>query len=393
MITRSLIADSEAGFKALFTHATVGIIIVNSSGTIVHANPFVCRMLEYEEAAFVDKDVSILIPESLKDRHTAHIQAYFKKPVDRPMGQGLKLVAMKRTGETLDVEISLCSYCIDKERFAVAFVTDITRQRSEAPKLNSYRESLETLVKERTEDLDEALEKEKQIGYAKSRFVSLASHEFRTPLSIVLSSASLISKYNENIGSEDIYKHTLRIKNAVVSLTHILNDFLSLDKLEQGVVKVNAESFHLKRMISELSDELEGYFKTGQVIQHVHSGEEIIYTDKNISKNIFLNLISNASKYSGEHQPIVINTSVEKDTAIIEVIDQGIGIPREELEKLFSLFYRGSNVGTIKGTGLGLNIVSKYISLLGGDIKVSSIENGGSTFRITLPIGKDYFKS
>lgn len=393
MITGSLVADNEAGFKALFTHATVGIIIVNNSGTIVHANPFVCKMLGYEVEALAGKDISILIPDPLRNRHTAHIHGYFKNPINRPMGQGLELMAVKRTGESLYVEISLCSYAIDTERFAVAFITDITHQKSEAQKLESYRESLEALVKERTEKLNDALEREKLIGAEKSHFVSFASHEFRTPLSTILSSASLISRYNESVGSDNIHKHTSRIRNAVTSLTQILNDFLSLDKLEQGAVKVNAESFHLQRLILELGDELEYYFKPGQIVKHAHLGEEEVYTDKNIVKNILLNLISNASKYSEEHKPILITTLVENDMVMVEVTDLGIGIPEEDLEKLFSLFYRASNVGTVKGTGLGLNIVSKYISLLGGEITVSSIENSGTTFRIVFPTGQNHLKS
>ncbi len=383
-----LIENNEAGFRALFTHATVGIIIVDNSGCVVHANPFFCQMMGYEEAVFIGKDISILIPENLRNEHQAHIHSYFRNPVNRPMGQGIELRAVKKNGEQLYVEISLCSYSIDNEKLAVAFVTDITRQKSEAQKLDSYRESLEVLVRERTEELNEALEREREIGYAKSRFVSLAAHEFRTPLSTILSSASLINRYNESIGSESITKHTSRIKSSVTTLTHILNDFLSLDKLEQGAIIVSPEPFNLIEFIAGICEELESYLKPGQIINRTHSGEERTYTDKNLAKNIFLNLISNASKYSGEHKPIIITTSVGNNAVRIDITDHGIGIPREELNKLFSLFYRGSNVGSIDGTGLGLNIVSKYISLLGGEITVSSIENEGTTFTVILPSGE-----
>lgn len=384
-----MVADSETGFKALFTHATVGIIIVDTGGSIVHANPFACEMLGYETEAFIGEDISILISEEVRDRHKMHMHAYFRNPVNRPMGQGIELMAVKSNGEKLYVEISLCSYSINYDRFAVAFITDITRQKSEAQRLEDYRESLEALVKERTEELNKALEREMQIGYSKSRFVSLASHEFRTPLSTVLSSASLIGRYNENIGSENIHKHTIRIKNAVTSLTHILNDFLSLDKLEQGAVRIKTENFHLRDLITELSDELENYLKPGQAVIHAHSGQEMVFTDKNIVKNILLNLVSNASKYSDDHKSILVNTLVENNAVKVDVTDYGIGIPKEEQEKLFSLFFRGSNVGTVNGTGLGLNIVLKYVSLLGGEISLSSIENAGSTFTIKLPIGQD----
>ncbi|HVU58655.1 MAG TPA: PAS domain-containing sensor histidine kinase [Puia sp.] len=385
MGTGSLVAGDESGFKALFTHATVGILIVDRSGSITHANPFACRMLGYDEEAFIGQDISILIPEELRSRHKAHIHSYFRSPVSRPMGQGMELTAVKKDGERLYVEISLCSYSLDEERSAVAFITDITRQKLEAQKLQQYRENLEALVNQRTEELNSALEREKQIGQAKSHFVSLASHEFRTPLSTILSSTSLICRYNENIRSDNIDKHTSRIKASVMSMTHILNDFLSLDKLEQGAVRVNPEPFHLAQVLTEWMDELELYLKPGQTITHAHTGEQMVHTDKNILKNILLNLLSNASKYSGENKPILVKTRTDNGILRAEVIDQGIGIPEKEVEKLFSLFYRGTNVGSIKGTGLGLNIVSQYVSLLGGKITVSTIENTGTTLTILLP--------
>lgn len=393
MKTGSLVPDNETGFKAIFTHATVGIIIVDHAGLVTQANPFACRMLGYEEGELVGQDVSILIPEDLRDDHKVHIQGYFRSPVNRPMGQGLELMAVKRNGDRLYVEISLCSYWLNEERLGVAFITDVTRQRLEAQRLRNYREGLELLVAERTRELNEALEREKQLGYAKSQFVSFASHEFRTPLSIILSSILLISKYNERLASENIDKHTSRIKAAVTSLTQLLNDFLSLDKLEQGVVSVNRESFHLGNLITEVNEELENYLKLGQAIVHAHMGSAAVFTDRNILRNILLNLLSNASKYSEEQKCIVVNTTLENDVLCMEVIDWGIGIPEKDLGQLFSLFYRASNVGTIKGTGLGLNIVSKYVALLGGDIAVSSIQNSGTTFRVRVPVEQGHSTS
>lgn len=386
MDTQVLIENNEAAFKALFTHATVGILIVNSSGKIVHANPFVCQMLNYNVQEFVGKDVSALLPTDLQERHREHIHTYFRKPLSRPMGQGMELVAMKHNGEKIYVEISLCSYTLESERLAVAFVTDISRQKAEAERLQTYRQHLETLVKERTQELNDALDREKELGQVKSRFVSLASHEFRTPLSTILSSSALISRYNESSGSENIEKHVTRIRNAIHNLTNILNDFLSIDKLEQGAVVVKNEEFNLGVFIDEVCEELEDYLKAGQIIEKSHSGSLVVLTDQKLIKNILLNLISNASKYSAEGKTISIRTEVTESSLLVKVTDQGIGIPKEEQEKLFTLFYRGSNVGTMHGTGLGLNIVAKYISLLAGEINVESQPEAGSTFTLNIPM-------
>lgn len=379
-----LIENNEVAFKALFTHATIGIVIVDSKGLIALANPFLCQLLGYKEKELEGENISILIPKNLRKKHQSHINSYFTKPLNRPMGQGMELRASKKEGEELFVEISLCSYNLNNEALAVAFISDISNQKRESEKIELYKNDLEKLVKERTADLNNALEREKELGKLKSRFVSLASHEFRTPLSTILSSTSLINKYNQDIGSEDITRHTTRIKGSVINLTNILNDFLSLDKLEQGAVKVTPEEFHWGELVKEVCEELENYFKVGQIVEKLHTGNSIVTTDKKLAKNILLNLISNASKYSGENKPITIKTEVAKNKISIEITDRGIGIPIEEQENLFSLFYRASNVGAIQGTGLGLNIVSKYVSLLGGTISVNSIPDVGTTFNISI---------
>ncbi|MFN8253953.1 MAG: HAMP domain-containing sensor histidine kinase, partial [Ferruginibacter sp.] len=291
----------------------------------------------------------------------------------------------KKDGTEMYVEISLCSYTTEDETLAVAFVTDITLQKTESEKLRNYQESLEQLIVERTAELNAALQREKETGLMKSRFVSLAAHEFRTPLSTVLSSAALINRYNDSYGSAPISKHAERIKSAVQNMTGVLNDFLSLDKLEQGIIEVHPAAFEIPQMIMAISEEMESCLKPGQEIVYEHNGLSALITDPKITHNVLVNLVSNASKYSAEYKQIFIRTAVQDHTAVFEVRDQGIGIPAEEQAHLFSLFYRCSNVGGMQGTGLGLNIVARYVSLLGGTIHFTSTENLSTAFTVTLP--------
>ncbi|GAB5538891.1 MAG: hypothetical protein Salg2KO_09940 [Salibacteraceae bacterium] len=230
-----------------------------------------------------------------------------------------------------------------------------------------------------------ALDKERQLNELKSRFVSMASHEFRTPLSTVLSSLALIEKYDEAGVSDKKPKHYQRIRGSVRHLTSILNDFLSLEKVETGKVSINYSEVSMVQLISELSDQLQETAKSGQKIEVSQSGEDVITIDQNVLRVIVTNLLSNAIKYSGPNQRIWLRCDVESDVVKIEVEDEGIGIPEEDQKNMFERFFRAKNALNLEGTGLGLNIVKRYLDMLGGTIELRSTIDKGSTFFITIP--------
>ncbi len=286
---------------------------------------------------------------------------------------------------------------------AIRYSIEHAKNLAEIQKLNS---ELEQRVDARTRELGEAvkkleetnrslydaqveirkaLQKEKELHELKSRFVTIASHEFRTPLSTVLSSASLISKYKTTDDDEKRQKHVERIKNAVSHLTTILNDFLSISRIEEGKIYNVPTTFDLNEFTAEVVDEMQGLVKLGQKINYTHTGPETEVTlDKQLMKNILLNLLSNASKYSGEGKQIFINTEVNSGIKLT-VKDQGIGIPDADKVHLFTPFFRAQNVTNIQGTGLGLNIVNRYVDIMGGTLTYESELNEGTTFRITFP--------
>lgn len=243
-----------------------------------------------------------------------------------------------------------------------------------------------TTQKNVSQKLEQSLIKEKEINEMKSRFVSMASHEFRTPLSTILSSVSLIKTYLEKEKPENTDKHIKRIKNSVKGLTDILNDFLSTDKLESKKVNINISEFNYSSFAQNITDELQALCQEGQtIVPSVNTKEKIITTDQNIIKNILYNLISNAIKYSNEGQEIHFNSTLGNNILTIEVVDFGIGIPESEQKNLFSRFFRAKNATNIKGTGLGLNIVRSYLDLLKGNINFESQENIGTKFIVKIP--------
>jgi signal transduction histidine kinase len=236
------------------------------------------------------------------------------------------------------------------------------------------------------EELMKSLSKEKELGDLKSRFVSMASHEFRTPLSTILSSASLVSKYVKEDEQDKRDKHINRIKSAVSNLTDILNDFLSIGKIEDGKLAAHFSEFNIKDLIGSICGEMRGIVKTGQQIIYQHQGNETLVLDPSLLRNVLINLLSNAIKFTPEKGIIRVNSELTEKQLLLEVTDSGIGISEEDKKHLFERFFRGTNVTNIQGTGLGLHIVEKYVELMNGNIECKSQLEKGTSFCISFDV-------
>lgn len=391
--------DGKEGLEALFQFATEGIFIVNDRGMIIRVNPAAERLFGYEKGELIDKRIEVLVPKRVSHKHEIYRDKFNEHPHARSMGAGMDLNGLKKNGVEFPVEISLSPYTSSEGKFTIAFIVDITLRKQAEEKLKNYSVELEKQVKNRTlifeeaihelektkKDLNIALEKEKELSELKSRFVSMASHEFRTPLTTMMSSLSLISKYGEQGEMEKHSKHVGKIKSSINNLTDILNDFLSVSKLEEGKVISNPEEMDLKVFAGEIVSEMKLMANHGQRINFEYNGNELVSLDKKLMKNILFNLISNAIKFSPEGGSIDLKIDSGKKSIAILVADSGIGISKEDQKHLFERFFRGQNATNIQGTGLGLNIVSKYLELMKGKITLKSEENKGTTFTITIP--------
>ena len=393
--------ENAALLIAIIQNAIDGIITIDERGKIESINPSACKLFNYTPDEVIGKNVSILMPPPDKEQHDEYLNRYQRTGHAHIIGIGREVVGLKKDGSLFPFRLGISEVQYSGRKIYTGFIHDLSREKEAENQLKEYASHLEELVEERTqslkatvdaleiakEELSQSLEKEKELSLLKSRFVSIASHEFRTPLTSVQLSASLIEKYAEPFNNPNITKHVGKIKSAVLNLTSILNDFLSLEKLESGKQEPNYNDFDLVQFAEAITEEMQVLSKQNQNIIYQHTGtKSMISLDQNLLKNCIVNLINNAIKYSGENSFIGFTTEINKRDCIITISDNGIGIPEADQKHLFEAFFRAHNTGTIPGTGLGLNIVARYTNLMNGKIDFKSDVNQGTLFTITFPI-------
>ncbi len=407
---------SENTYLTIFEACQEGILLVDKNGVIKISNESLRSMFGYDESELLGMSVETLIPKRYSDRHVDHRNRYVEDPAPRRMGHGRDLVGLHKDGFEFPVEASLNSVTLDGELHTVAYIIDISARkemelalkRSE-DQLMAYATELEKRVQDRTEELTnineelheemkvrkqaetdakKALERERELNDLKSRFVSMASHEFRTPLSTIKSSASLIEKYEELGKTDKTLRHVSKIKNSIDHLNDILDDFLSLARLEEGKIHTDFLETNIKLLLDDVYGEMESLLKAGQTVQLVSDADSTLLIDPKVIKNILINLLSNAIKYSPENSLIVITADNVDHFLRLKVQDEGMGIPKEDQSELFERFFRAKNAQNIQGTGLGLHIVQKYVDILNGMITFESEENKGTTFIVKIPLEK-----
>ncbi|HEU0227457.1 MAG TPA: PAS domain-containing sensor histidine kinase [Arachidicoccus soli] len=406
-----LLYSEQKKFEAVFQNASLGILVINQLGIITLANDFLVKQFGYLNAEeLIGQKMELLIPKRYHHQHVSDRSHYMEHPITRPMGMGRDLFGIKKDGIEMPLEISLSSYTNDEGVFSIAFISDISKrvegeyklkeQRLELAAINkkveALNEELEKKVERRTAKLQDALQKleiskdelsialskEKELGDLKSSFVSMASHEFKTPLSTILSSASLLGKYTLTEDQFKRDKHVQRIKSSVMNLNNILNEFLSLGKIEDGKITMRESLFAVEPFIKQEINDMSEILKAGQAIHYTHTGIEEVLLDETLFKNILINLISNAAKFSGENRPIFISTNLTEHRLQFVIKDNGMGIPQKDKKHLFEIFFRATNAINIPGTGLGLHIVSKYVEMMKGEIKIKSELEKGTEIKI-----------
>lgn len=391
-------------FEAIFHEAAIGILVTNDRFEILICNEFLDQLFGYEGGELIGQNISVLIPNHLKTRHEGHLEKVQHSPISRPMGVGLDLKAKRKDESLFPIEISLSHFRENEQMYYIAFVSDVTLKRKvemelilKNQEINQLNESLEEEVILRTKDLQNtlakleentkvlegALQKEKELGDLKTRFVSMASHEFRTPLTSILSSASLIEKYPKEEEQAKRLQHINRIKNSVNNMTEILEEFLSVGKLAEGRVETHISEIVLAPFFQELIAELRGHQKDNQkIVLHLDKTETFV-TDASILRKVLINGLSNALKFS--QRDVHLYVQYKKHELQIDIVDSGIGISEDDQKHLFERFFRGGNASVIQGTGLGLHLIDRYVKLIQGKVNMYSQLGQGTTLSMTIP--------
>jgi PAS domain S-box-containing protein len=400
--------------EAVFTSAIDGILVINERGVIMMANDAAAKLFGYEKEAFIGRNVSFLMGTDHAAKHDGYLSRYMRTGVARIIGIGREVQGRKKGGEMFPFRLSVGELTLPDRTIFTGVVHDISSERAAQAELAELNTSLEKRVKDRTLELHEAfeqlqaeiaerrraeseaassredalraLERERELGEMKTRFVSIASHEFRTPLSTILSSAELLKRYTETEQQDRRERHIERIKKSVIHLTDILNDFLSLGRMDEGRLDPNPQPIKLEPVIKDFVEYISPTFKPSQrIVLSLDLEQAVFHTDERFLRNILNNLVSNASKYSDVGSEIKVDVKSSNGILTLSVIDTGIGIPKEEQSQMFDRFFRARNADTIQGTGLGLHIVSRYLQLLGGKIDFESREGEGTSFHVSIP--------
>jgi len=386
--------------KAIIDNAIDGLITIDDRGKIESINPSACKLFDYTEGEVLGNNISMLMPASDASKHDGYLSRYKQSGHASIIGIGRELIGLKKNGKQFPFRLGVSEVKYSGRIVYAGFIHDLTREKHSEAMLQDYASQLEEQVQERTISLQEtvkilqqtkdelslSLAKEKELGKLKSRFVSIASHEFRTPLSLVQLSRSLIEHHAAQYDNQHIDKHLGKINDAVLNITAILNDFLSLEKVDSGKVLAAFSTFNLMELAKEVTEEMQVVLKDGQEIICKHRGEnEMISLDENLLKNCIIILIDNAIKYSGNSSSIQFYTRINKNSCTIRICDNGIGIPIDDQKNLFEAFFRAHNTGKIAGNGLGLSILSRYAGLMKGHVSFKSRINRGTLFTLKFP--------
>jgi PAS domain S-box-containing protein len=383
-ISKDTVEDVLAYQKAILDNAGAIIIATDEKGIIKLFNPEAANNLGYNEYEITNKKTPLLFHDTSEiERKRDILYNEFGVIVHNDFD-----VLVEKAKRNIHEEEQYNYKRKDGTVFPVLLTISAIRNSSE--EITGFMgiaiDNSEIINAE--ESLREALKKEIELNELKSRFVSMASHEFRTPLSTVLSSAYLIEKYATTEDQPKREKHLQRIISSINMLTDILNDFLSLGKIEEGKIHVRPSEFNICELISGTLDEIKSSLKKDQFINYQHRGEPIVSLDLSLLKHIVMNLVSNASKFSPEKSSIEIKSTYYDHSISLSVKDHGIGISKQDQKHLMERFFRGANAGSIQGTGLGLHIVSKYAELMDGTVDCKSELDKGTEFIITFTLKK-----
>ncbi len=371
-------------FTSILNNMFYGLMLVSDDGIVLEFNNSSLKLLEKKMHEVENVKVSSLVPDIYKE----DFEVYF----ENCLNQETKNYGKFEVSITLDdgnvrvLEIDCNQNYVSEEDYkkaTICIINDITDKKE-----------LEKELENQKKNILNKIEGKQELSDMKSRFITIASHEFRTPLSGILSSIDLIDRYlksdtdflNSFEHSSKVSSHIEKVNSSIHTLSATLNQFLSLGKFDEGQVVYKEELFGFRLFVEQIIDGFNKRLKKGQdIIFNCEFCNVEILLDKSIFRYVLENLLVNAIKYSPENANIFIDVVIADEEISLKVKDEGIGIPKQEQKNIFRRFYRATNATNIQGTGLGLTIVKKYVALIDGTITFVSEEDKGTEFTVLIP--------
>ncbi|MCI0709888.1 MAG: PAS domain S-box protein [Chloroflexi bacterium] len=360
--------ESESRYRTLLEGASVAMLVIDDEGVIKLVNRRTILLFGYDKEELIAKHFHVLLPGHFRELHGKLEARYWLNPTSRPMGYGAHFTALRKDGSEFPADIALSHLQIDNAPHVVAFISDLT-DRLEADRLQ------------------QELEKEKELRQLKSRFLSMVAHDFRTPLTLIMSTAGMLRMMEGKIETNQRIEQLNKIDHQVNTLSQLLDEISFINKNEMAGYRLDLMPIDVCIFLQQKSEELQNAFQKPMTFQiSCPDTAPLLLLDELLINKIFSNLISNAIKYCDEHTGEVnIGFEILEDWVKVSVHDNGIGIPEKDQRYVFEAFHRGENVGSIKGSGLGLMIVKQSIEAHGGRIEFNSVPGEGSTFTVYLP--------
>lgn len=359
---------SEEKFRQLIESAPIATIITERNGDIVLINRQTEQLFGYRREELIGRSVDLLVPAEMRATHSTYRIGYTTIPEQRRTTLK-ELTAQRQDGTLFPIDLQLSYIELAPTPLVMSFILDVTerKQAEEALKL--------------------ALVQEKELGELKSRFVSMASHEFRTPLTTILATAETLTHYRHKMTTDQIEARLDKIRQQVTHMKEIMEDVLQLARIQAGRMEFNPTHGDLDQLCQEIIEEFESQPQEARrIIYTCRNAPVLVDFDGRLMRQVISNLIANALKYSPVEKSIQVDLAHSSDQVTLIVRDEGIGIPAKDLKHLFQPFHRASNVGTISGTGLGLSITRQVVELHGGTITPITEMGRGTSFTVCFPL-------
>ncbi len=371
-LAESRLVEAELTQRTILRSALDAVVIIDSNGLVRFWNSHAEEIFGHEESTTIGKSLSgIIIPEKFREAHERGM-AHFMETGEGPvLNQRIELVAVHSSGKSFPVELSIIPVKVGDDYIFASFLRDITAR------------------KKAEDDMNTALEQQKELARMKSRLISMASHEFRTPLTTIKANAEMLEIWAERLpekGGEKAQKYFGRLNREIERLSNIMTDILIMGRLDSGKIKVKPRSIDLYSYILEYIDRHHASRNDGRELQvKLKGAPKFMAIDPEIFDHILNNLVNNAFKYSPNKADPLITLNYSTDNLKLSVEDHGIGIPEEDLDKIFSSFFRSENTKGIEGSGMGLAVVKQMADMHGFEMKVFSALNQGTEFVLEIP--------